>query len=299
MSRSTQIRHLVADLEKAADVPVDAAYGERGRRWELSWSNGPTPDTMKTHLTKLAQRAGLDPALFDLSRIVQDNALALQAVRYLRAAPTGEDPYAYESALAWEIERAARDTDHPDRPLDEREAALAARLLAAEGGYTTPRSLADRLLGEGLAALLDDGLEQERPGERAWAAEYLTARYAATLTTPHAAGPADHAQAWRRHLLTAPPGALLAAAAADPDAPAAVRLAALTLAPAVRAELEAALAEADAAELGLITALRADGSAWAQIGRALGTTRQGAAQRADRLTARTPPPPVNASLTGR
>ncbi|MFB9681670.1 hypothetical protein ACFFRH_39850 [Streptosporangium vulgare] len=60
----------------------------------------------------------------------------------------------------------------------------------------------------------------------------------------------------------------------------------------MRAELEALLAHHDHAELALITGLRAEGTAWAQIGRALGTTRQGAAQRADRLTTR-----VNGALT--
>ncbi|MER5650256.1 hypothetical protein [Streptosporangium sp. NPDC002524] len=52
------------------------------------------------------------------------------------------------------------------------------------------------------------------------------------------------------------------------------------------------LARHDHTELALIAGLCADGTAWAQIGRAPGTTRQGAAQRADRLTAR-----VNGALT--
>jgi hypothetical protein len=84
------------------------------------------------------------------------------------------------------------------------------------------------------------------------------------------------------------------AAATDPQASdvnevLTLREAALTLAPVVRAELEAALAGLDATELGLITGLREQKVAWARIGEALGTTRQGAAQRAERLAARTPP----------
>ncbi len=149
-------------------------------------------------------------------------------------------------------------------------------------------------------------------GDRLWAAEYLTARY----STPehqhdnqHSSRRDDHddsqldgfggglgtteqVRAWQRHLQTAPAHALLAAAAADPEAGPGVRIAALTLASQVRAELEALLVRHDHAELALVTGLRADGMAWAQIGRALGTTRQGAAQRADRLTTR-----VNGALT--
>jgi hypothetical protein len=85
--------------------------------------------------------------------------------------------------------------------------------------------------------------------------------------------------------------------AADLEAGPTIRVAALTLAPLVRAELEARLAGHDHTELALISGLRAAGTAWAQIGRALGTTRQGAAQRAERLTARTAPHHVNGTLT--
>jgi predicted glycosyltransferase len=89
-----------------------------------------------------------------------------------------------------------------------------------------------------------------------------------------------------------PAGEAFAAAVADSGASdvneaLTVRQAALTLAPLVRAEREAALAALDATELGLITALREQKVAWARIGEALGTTRQGAAQRAERLAART------------
>ncbi|WP_433358712.1 hypothetical protein [Streptosporangium sp. CA-115845] len=274
-SRSTQIHRLVSELEKITDVSIDAAYGERGRLWNLHYSNGPTYTTMQAHLAKLAKKTGLDPALFTLHRIVQDDALSLQAVRYLRTT-RAEDPYEYESTLGWAIEQAARDTDHPDRPLNDREAVLAARLLAAENGYTTPRSLADRLLRHGLAGLLADDLDHSRPGDRTWAAEYLTARYAQ----------GDHRAAWQRHLHPMPARDALTAATADPDAPRTARVAALTLAPMVRAELEAELADLDRLELDLITAVRADKAAWSTVGDALHVTKQGASQRADRLAGR-------------
>ncbi|MEV4753306.1 hypothetical protein AB0K21_43780 [Streptosporangium sp. NPDC049248] len=306
MSRSTQIRQLVTELEQAADVAVEASYDGRAQRWTLHWDNGPTTATMRTHLTGLAERAGLAVELFELSRIIQDDALALQAVRYLRTTRPGQDFSTSTSALAGEIERAARDSDHPDRPRDEREAVLAQRLLAAEGGSTTPQRLAERLLrpGHGLAALLENDLHHVRPGDPLWAAEYLTAHYSAAPGNQHGdrdddrpddgigggLGTAEQVRAWQRHLQTAPAPTLLAAVATDPEAGPIARIAALTLASPIRAELEAMLADHDHTELALITGLRAGGTAWAQIGRALGTTRQGAAQRADRLTTRTSPP---------
>jgi hypothetical protein len=252
MSRSTQIHRLVADTEKTVGVHIRAEYDDRDREWGLYWSNGPSAETLKAHLTRLARRAGLDMGLFALHRLVQSDALAVQAVRYLRTTFTGEDRYGYDGALAREIDRAAEQTDHPGRPADEREAVLATRLLAAEGGFTDPHSLTRRLLQQGgLAALLGEDLQTARPGDRLWASEYLTARYASGA----------HRLVWERHLQPMPAGEAFAAAVADAGASdvneaLTVRQAALTLAPLVRAEREAALTTLDATELGLITALR-------------------------------------------
>ena len=276
-SRSTQIHRLAAQLQTITGVSVDAAYDERGRRWDLHYSNGPTYASMQAHLAKLAAKTGLDVALFTLHRVVQDKALAVQAVRYLRTT-RAEDPYTYAANLSWAIEEAARDTDHPERTVDEREAVLSARLLAAEGRYTTPQRLAERLLrsGEGLAALLADDLQQARPGDRLWAAEYLSDRYAAGA----------HRAAWQRHLQPMPARQALEAVATDPEATPAARVASLTLTPVVRAELEAELAALDGREIALITAVRADSAAWSTVGAALHLTKQGAAQRAIRLAER-------------
>jgi len=274
-SRSTQIHRLAAELEKITGVSVDAAYDERGRRWDLHYSNGPTHANMKAHLAKLTTKTGLDTALFTLRRVVQDDALAVQAVRYLRTT-RAEDLYTYAATLGWAIEKAAQDTDHPDRPLNDREAVLSARLLAAEDGYTTPQSLADRLLRHGLAGLLANDLDQSRPGDRTWAAEYLTARYAQ----------GDQQAVWQRHLHPMSAPEALVAAAADPDATPAARMAALTLTPIVRADLETALAALDRGELDLITAVRDDNAAWSTVGAALHLTKQGASQRASRLAER-------------
>ncbi|MFI6883798.1 hypothetical protein [Streptosporangium canum] len=276
-SRSTQIHRLAAQLQTITGVAVEATYDERGRQWDLHYSNGPTYASMRAHLAKLITKTGLDAALFTMHRNVQDDALAVQAVRYLRTTQA-EDPYTYAANFSWAIEKAARDTDHPERPVDEREAVVAARLLAAEGRYTSLQRLAERLLrsGDGLAALLGDDLQQVRPGDRLWAAEYLSARYA----------DGAHRAAWQRHLQPMPAGEALAAAAADPEATPAARVAALTLAPIVRAELETALAALDGQELDLITAVRADNAPWSTVGAALHLTKQGAAQRASRLAGR-------------
>ncbi|WP_440107543.1 hypothetical protein [Streptosporangium sp. H16] len=276
-SRSTQIHRLAAALEKITGVVVDAAYDERGRRWDLHYSNGPTQASMQAHLAKLTMKTGLDVALFTVRRIVQDDALALQAVRYLRITRV-EDPSPSAAALSWAIEEAARDTDYSERPLDEREAVLAARLLATEGRYTSPQLLAERLLrpDHGLAALLADDLQETRAGDRLWAAEYLSSRYAEGA----------HRAAWQRHLQPMPAREALEAAAADPEATPAARVAALTLAPVVRADLETALAALDRGELDLITAVRADDAAWSTVGAALHLTKQGASQRASRLAER-------------
>ncbi|WP_329431094.1 hypothetical protein OG339_48895 (plasmid) [Streptosporangium sp. NBC_01495] len=276
-SRSTQIHRLAAELETITGVVVDAAYDERGRHWDLHYSNGPTQASMQAHLAKLTTKAGLDIALFVVRRVVQDNALAVQAVRYLRTT-RAEDPYPSVATLSWAIEEAAHDTDHPERPLDDREAALAQRLLATEGHYTNPQILAERLLrsGDGLAALLADDLQQTRPGDPLWAIEYLSTRYAEGA----------HRAVWQRHLQPMPAREALAAVAADPEATPAARVAALTLTPVVRADLEAELAALDGRELDLITAVRADDASWSTVGAALHLTRQGAAQRASRLTGR-------------
>jgi len=276
-SRSTQIHHLAAQLQTITGVAVEAAYDERGRRWDLHYANGPTYASMRAHLAKLATKTGLDAALFTVRRVVQDDALAVQAVRYLRTT-RAEDPYTSAANLSWAIEEAARDTDHPEQPLDDREAVLAARLLAAEDDCTSPQLLAERLLrpDHGLAALLGDDLQQVRPGDRLWAAEYLSDRYA----------DGAHRAAWQRHLQPMPAREALAAAAVDPDATPVARVAALTLAPVVRADLEEELAALDRGELDLIAAVRDDNAAWSTVGAALHLTKQGAAQRASRLAER-------------
>lgn len=136
--------------------------------------------------------------------------------------------------------------------------------------------MAELLADKGIAWLMEDDLAAPRPGDRDWAADYLTARYAT----------ADAAIAWNRHLRPMPARAAVAAAQADPGADPAVRIAVLTLMPVVRGELEAALAALDEDELGLISQIRQDGAGWTEIGKALAMTKQGAEQRTNRLERR-------------
>lgn len=48
VSRSAQVRRLVATLERASEVAVEADYSGRGEQWVLHWNNGPTTTTMRT-----------------------------------------------------------------------------------------------------------------------------------------------------------------------------------------------------------------------------------------------------------
>ncbi|RCG18220.1 hypothetical protein DQ384_39180 [Sphaerisporangium album] len=147
------------------------------------------------------------------------------------------------------------------------------------GDYLSPYKAAEKLLEHrGIAWLLsDDDLTEIRPGDRTWAAEYLTARYAT----------GQDAVEWRLRLRPMPAAAAVAAAHADSGADEAARLAALTLVPAVRAELEILLAELDGTELALMDALKdVDGATFRRIGDALSMSRQGAEQRRSRLEQR-------------
>lgn len=280
MSRSTQIRRLVTALEAVTGVRVEAYYtADSVRPWRLSWDNGPTYTTMDGLLGQHAP-AGVGPAIFACWRVVQDEALALQAVR-LALASADRELFAYKSDLRRAIETAAHTTDYPDRPLDEREATLAARLLAAvdHGGEG---KMAEELQA-GIARLLEEDLATPRPGDHAWAGEHLTARYAHHRRYASA----GYGQAWRRHLATMPARELVAAVRQDPDADQSARLAALTLVPLARAEIEADLAALDEDQLHLADQIRAEGAPWATIGEALELTRQGAEQSVQRIRKRT------------
>ncbi|MFI0425108.1 hypothetical protein [Spongiactinospora sp. 9N601] len=272
-SRGTEIRALARDLTAATGTEVTATWDKN--TWRMEWSNGPTTPAMRA----AAGPAGQDGAL-QWDRVIQSDAAAVQAVRAAlagrRATPTG-------------IDIACEDTDHPERPADEREARLAARLLDAAGGPGAgTAALAGLLTTRGLAPLVEPDLAPARPGDAAWAACVLTARYATG---------AD-ADAWRMHLRTLPAAAAVAAAGTgqhtadsngvgDGVGDGTAVLAALTLAPAARAELEARLAELDAIEAALIQAAREAGADWRTIGQALRiTTKQGAQQRAMRLSRR-------------
>ncbi|MET8162587.1 hypothetical protein ABZT47_40055 [Sphaerisporangium sp. NPDC005289] len=209
---------------------------------------------------------------------MQDDAVAVQAVRLFLSSPQVSDYYDRHE-LSSAIERACDQADYPDRPVDERERTLAARLREAGGGYVSTYSLAQLLLEHrGVGWLLrDQDLAEPRPGDRIWAAQFLTARYAT----------GQDAEAWRRQLHPMPVAAAVAAARADTGADQTIRLAALTLVPIVRAEQEALLAELDDTELALITGLKDAKTTFARIGEALAISRQGAEQRKARLEKRT------------
>jgi hypothetical protein len=87
------------------------------------------------------------------------------------------------------------------------------------------------------------------------------------LTARYAAG--DAARAWRERAQTMPVRAAVDAALADPDIAAAAALAMVALLPQLRAEQERTEAAA-------VTAARKAGASWADVGQALGISRQSA-----------------------
>jgi hypothetical protein len=54
------MRKLAVLLEKRAKVPVQPDYTTEGRAttWFVQWSNGPTADTMRRHVTAVANSPG-------------------------------------------------------------------------------------------------------------------------------------------------------------------------------------------------------------------------------------------------
>lgn len=247
---------------------VEARYDDYGDgpAWYLNWSNGPTYTTMQAALDDLAPQLAPDVGRWRLSRVVQDDALAVQAVRLALAGQLhpGGSPNG-------QIETACHTTDDPDRPVDEREAAMARRLLEATGGSRMGELLQER----GLAWLLPR--QDTRPREDAdarvdepqTALEVLTARYAV----------GEARRRWERQTITLPVQDAVEAALADPDTPGTCINAALTLLPVLRAGIEARL---DATEKRAMAAARQRGRSWSQIGRRMGISAQAAQQRAAR-----------------
>lgn len=79
--RAGRMRALAEALGARCGVRAEASYDGRG--WEITWSNGPV--SLRGLVDTEAPRLGLDPAAIGLHRLVQDNAMPVQAVRLGRA----------------------------------------------------------------------------------------------------------------------------------------------------------------------------------------------------------------------
>jgi hypothetical protein len=274
--RAKRMRALAATLEAGCGVAVEARYD--GRAWVLGWSNGPV--TLRNLVDTQAPRLSLDPGMIELRRIVQDDAMPVQAIRLGRA---GQLPlHRQPAAVAAAIELAAQAADYPDRPADDTEAALAARLVtetAAQPGTRWADATAIAALicqHGGIGWLLTPDSSHGTPA----AAEGLDAALA-VLTAAYASGPTRRDWTGRGIVLDA--ATALAAVRADPAPAAPAACAGLTV---LRAQLD----ELERAELGLLDAARATGATWAQMAAAIGAgTRQAAYKRHRDLTRRHEP----------
>ncbi|WP_431921326.1 hypothetical protein [Nonomuraea jabiensis] len=97
-SRSRQIHTLARKLGTVAGVEVEALYTRT--EWDLTWSNGPSLDSMRGMIAQHAP--GLDISIFRLRRIEQADALAVQAVRFFRSNPQA-DQYRDRSSINWQL----------------------------------------------------------------------------------------------------------------------------------------------------------------------------------------------------
>jgi hypothetical protein len=257
--RPRRVRGLAQTLSTRTQTDVRATY-DNGARWYLEWTDGPTVAEVRAAVVA-TDLAGAEIRTY---RTVSARAVATGAIR-LAAAGELTIGRRWSQPLD-QVRDALDDVAHPDRPRDQREDRMAARLLDAatptDQQWPAPNEyrIADLVAERGLAWLLPDGAAapaDQQPGLTP--IEVLTARYAA--------GPA--ARAWREQAQTMPLRAAVEAALADPvlDADAAVAMVALL--PQLRAEQEHLEAAA-------VDAARRAGTSWAQVGAALGISKQSA-----------------------
>ncbi|MFJ5228944.1 hypothetical protein ACIQBJ_03495 [Kitasatospora sp. NPDC088391] len=233
--RGPHARRVADRLSVRFRVPIEPQYDPAGRRWTLRWYDGPTVAAVRCAL----ERPGPDGAGFAVRRDLSTRALALAAIRETRAGAMHRAEGSW--GQRYHLEQLLTDREHPDRPVDPREAAMLERLLSAAGagagrGSSAPDlALAFDLVARHGVAWLLPGHRLAGPADRDASAlsplEYLTSRYATGV----------HRTAWETALAVLPVRTAVAAAHRDrcPD-PDAAR-AALTLLPALRAEVAAEL----------------------------------------------------------
>lgn len=255
-SRARIVRAFAGHLSARYGVAFDAVY-DTGPKWRLSWSDGPSYDTVRP----LVAAADLAGAQLGLYRTRSTTAIALTAVRMAATGRLGRfDGGGYRSGPLSLVESQVDDTDFPDRPDDGLQAALAELLLAiatttSQAAWAEYRArpqqgfrFGDVPQGvEGTAATLlrDRGLgwlieEAGRAGTELPPLLVLSSRYAPDAGT-------ESATAWRERAQPLPVSAAVAAAVADERLALPVATALLAVLPELRAEFERTEAAATAA----------------------------------------------------
>ncbi|RKE17657.1 hypothetical protein [Streptomyces sp. TLI_171] len=233
--RGPHARRVADRLSVQFRVPVEPQYEPAGRRWTLRWYDGPTVDSVRCALERLFP----DGDGFAVRRDLTTRALVLAAIRETRAGAMHRSEGSW--GQRYHLEQLLADRDHPDRTADPREAAMLERLLTAATAESV-RGLAapdlsrafDLVARNGVAWLLPEH-RLAGPADRDALAlaplEYLTSRYATGV----------HRTAWETALAVLPLRAAVAAAHQDPDPDPDAARAALTLLPALRAQVSAEL----------------------------------------------------------
>jgi len=260
-SRARIVRAFASQMQDRYGLPFEADY-DTGPKWRLTWSDGPTYDTVRP----LVAAGDLAGAQLGLYRTRSTAAIVLTAVRMAAAGQLGRFAGGgYRSGPLSLVESQVDDTDFPDRPADDLQAALAARLLAiatttaqAAGAEYNARprqgfkfddvpqdveaTAATLIRDRGLGWLIE---EAAQAGTLLPPLLVLSARYA-----PLAA--VEQATAWRERAQPLPISAAVAAAVADEQLSRPAAAALLAVLPQLRAEF-------DQAEAAAITAARRAG----------------------------------------
>lgn len=268
MSRSRtpqQLRALAADLSERYPRCRATAEHESGKKWDLTWSCGPSVPQVKKAVTEAAPEAEV--------RLLRSYNLRAHALTGIRACLAGQvDYYADRASLAWQVEDSLAEIENPDQTGDERLAAMADALMQEAGHTRLEHQMLEPIAQRGVAHLLTP--RQARPRAEGpltmSPAEHLTARYA------HG----EDAYQWRTRLRTLPVEDLVTAAQADPELDKVGRLAVLGLLEDMRRLWERTEASAFAAARD--TDAPGGQASWTQIGAVLGITRQAAHERGHR-----------------
>ena len=274
MSRSRtpqQLRRLAADLSERYPGCRANAQHDSGKRWDFTWSNGPSVPQVKKAVAKAAPEAEV--------RLLRSYALRAHVLAGIRACLDGQVGYYADGAsLSWQVEDSLSEIEDPDQTDDERLAAMADALMQEAGDTRLEHQLLEPLAKQGVAHLLTP--RQARPDTLG----VLTMSPAQHLTARYATG--EDAYQWRMRLRTLPVEDLVAAAQADEELDRVGRLAVLGLLEQMRRLWE----RTEAAAFAAARDAEAPGgqASWAQIGAVLGISRQGAHERGRAREAGTP-----------